>query len=607
MKITRLRNKLLLGAMLIGAGMALISMLVVSWVISGQYLQQANALLGNASRIISDTLTERKNNQLSASRQLAAQKNLGLTIWYVAQYGRADINRDLLFVTYKDLVKDTYNIGRVAKLSKISIYDAKGQLVTFASFNGHSERVGFVEHSPSVEIQFATLKEGEDLTRNNMHAVKAVSGINSEFAGDLPQMESVQYAVVDGGLVIESQVPIMGEVFDADTGRPVIKQLGLVVMEQPLGDAFIDQLVKLTDTRINIFTQQGFSRGSLPAYRVLSQPAHARSSVLNEIVVNGERYYQSLIPLYTKKQLVGTISVLNSQEMVRKNIWEMVGKLGLISLVSLLLILPFAWYLATSISRPLTVLSRIFRGVASGQDTLSHELGELDKRSGDELGDLTHSFIAMNDAIKQKMQQINEINASLEEKIDQRTRELRLVNDELTKLASHDVLTGLPNRQLLGDRLEQALIAAHRDKYHLALMFIDLDEFKPVNDMYGHDIGDLLLKAVAKRIHDCLRASDTVSRVGGDEFIVLLPIIEASHDAEEVAEKICLAINQSFELAGHVLQISASIGIAIYPEHGTDQSALLKNADMAMYLAKDNGRNRIQSFKPLTQSSLSGF
>lgn len=228
---------------------------------------------------------------------------------------------------------------------------------------------------------------------------------------------------------------------------------------------------------------------------------------------------------------------------------------------------------------------------------MSEELGALVNRRDDELGELTQSFIGMNDAVNQKIQQINEINASLEEKVARRTTELRLANEELTKLARHDVLTGLPNRQLVSDRLVQALVVAKRDQTRVALMFIDLDEFKPINDTQGHAIGDLILKETAGRIQHCIREMDTVSRIGGDEFLVLLPIIEAVQDAVVVAEKIRFALNQPFVPAGKSLRISSSIGIAIYPEHGLDESALLRNADIAMYDAKNSGRNAVRLFQ----------
>jgi diguanylate cyclase (GGDEF)-like protein len=378
-----------------------------------------------------------------------------------------------------------------------------------------------------------------------------------------------------------------------------MKQLGTVVMLQFIDQSFADQLSRMTDTAINVFTRQGFSSGNLPGYLTPDLAGVGRSglSAFNEIKVGAARYHQSLIPLFSGHDQVGTIAVLNSLEIVQKNSSQIIGILSMISFASFLLILPFAWYLANSISRPLIVLSQVFRGVASGRETLSHELGVLEKRRGDELGDLTQSFIAMNDAVKQKVTQIHEINATLEEKIDQRTRELRLANAELTKLASHDVLTGLPNRKLVSELLERALAAARRDKVHVGLMFIDLDEFKPVNDKYGHAVGDLLLIEAAKRIHGCIRDSDTVSRIGGDEFIILLPVIDAVQDACGVAEKIRQALNLPFEIKNKLLNITSSIGIAIYPEHGRDENTLLKNADDAMYDAKKNGRNRVKLFQ----------
>lgn len=174
--------------------------------------------------------------------------------------------------------------------------------------------------------------------------------------------------------------------------------------------------------------------------------------------------------------------------------------------------------------------------------------------------------------------------------------------EKMHQLAHFDALTGLPNRTLFADRLQQSLATARRDKGHFAMMFIDLDKFKPVNDELGHDVGDLLLKEVAKRMQHYVRESDTVSRIGGDEFVVLLPVVEAAQDAMLVAEKILHALNQPFELAGHSISISASIGVAVYPEHGSDEKMLTKSADTAMYHAKNGGRNNAR----LYQSDMTG-
>ena len=170
--------------------------------------------------------------------------------------------------------------------------------------------------------------------------------------------------------------------------------------------------------------------------------------------------------------------------------------------------------------------------------------------------------------------------------------------NDIQHMAQHDALTHLPNRALFNDRLKQAIAAAQRNKARLALMFIDLDKFKPVNDTYGHGVGDLLLKDVALRIQDCLRESDTAARLGGDEFVILLPVIETQQDASKVGEKILNALNRPFELAGHTLQISSSIGVAVYPQHGKDEKLLVKSADIAMYHAKKNGRNNVKIYQP---------
>jgi diguanylate cyclase (GGDEF)-like protein/PAS domain S-box-containing protein len=174
--------------------------------------------------------------------------------------------------------------------------------------------------------------------------------------------------------------------------------------------------------------------------------------------------------------------------------------------------------------------------------------------------------------------------------------ERKALDEQIKRLAHYDALTNLPNRTMFNVLLQQAITVAKRDKIRMALLFIDLDEFKPVNDSHGHAVGDLLLVEMAKRISEVLRESDTVARLGGDEFIVLLPIVESDHDSTVVAEKIRHALNQPIELAGNFLKISSSIGIAVYPEHGIDEETLCKNADTAMYQAKASGRNAVKMF-----------
>ncbi len=177
------------------------------------------------------------------------------------------------------------------------------------------------------------------------------------------------------------------------------------------------------------------------------------------------------------------------------------------------------------------------------------------------------------------------------------TDQVQMANDQLDHLAHHDVLTDLPNRILLQDRLSQAIELAHRQGRQLAVMFMDLDQFKHINDSLGHTVGDQLLQSVAQRLVGCVRQSDTISRQGGDEFVLLLPFIEHPEDAALSAQKILTALAEPYHIDLHDLYVSVSIGISIYPDDGQDAETLIKNADAAMYNAKENGRNNYKFFK----------
>ena len=174
----------------------------------------------------------------------------------------------------------------------------------------------------------------------------------------------------------------------------------------------------------------------------------------------------------------------------------------------------------------------------------------------------------------------------------------RAMSLRMSYLAQHDFLTELPNRMLLNDRLTQTIALARRHSKSLAVLFLDVDHFKRINDSLGHAIGDQLLKSIAERLVACVRSSDTVSRQGGDEFVVLLSEVARAEDVARTADKILAAVSRPHRIGYQDLHITASVGIGVYPTDGADAETLLKNADLALFRAKSHGRSNHQFFKP---------
>lgn len=197
------------------------------------------------------------------------------------------------------------------------------------------------------------------------------------------------------------------------------------------------------------------------------------------------------------------------------------------------------------------------------------------------------------DAHKEVVHTMLRTEQELEGRVSARTRELADANarlqtsqEALHHLAYHDALTGLANRALMDDRIAQAIERARRNLSMVAVLLVDLDRFKPINDSYGHAVGDEVLKSIAVRLKDCVRSSDTVARIGGDEFVVVLDTLRSTEHADRVAASIGASLAKPYPVSGNQISISASVGLALYPAHGTDAQALIKKADQAMYQAK---------------------
>jgi diguanylate cyclase (GGDEF)-like protein len=186
----------------------------------------------------------------------------------------------------------------------------------------------------------------------------------------------------------------------------------------------------------------------------------------------------------------------------------------------------------------------------------------------------------------------------LRHQVDRQTRALRESHERLRHLSEHDALTGLPNLLRLDDRLQTGIERATRFRTCFGVLMVDLDGFKDVNDVFGHHVGDVVLCELAGRMSAAVRATDTVARMGGDEFIVLLPDLHAAEEAAMVAAKIVAAASSPMSAEGTEISVTVSIGVATFPEEGSDAESLLHCADQAMYEAKQNGKNQFQVYRP---------
>ena len=263
-------------------------------------------------------------------------------------------------------------------------------------------------------------------------------------------------------------------------------------------------------------------------------------------------------------------------------------QLYIFAVLALTLVLIFSYFLGNYLTRGLNALK-----AASGYVAEGHFGYQIKVQGQDELGQTAAAFNAMSSKLAllddnrtQAEAEIRHLNSELEERVELRTSQLESLNKELEYRSLHDSLTQLPNRTLFQDRLAQTLLLAQRNKNGFALMTVDLDRFKQINDILGHQTGDLVLQEVAGRMRRLLRQSDTVARVGGDEFLLLLPTASSPEQAAVAATKLLQALNEPLVISGQSIDIGASIGVAVFPEHGEDTATLLRHSDSAMYVAK---------------------
>ncbi|MBI4838696.1 MAG: EAL domain-containing protein [Nitrospirae bacterium] len=313
--------------------------------------------------------------------------------------------------------------------------------------------------------------------------------------------------------------------------------------------------------------------------------------------------FQSIV---LDREVIGTVFIQCDLDKLYKGIAWNTGAVFVLMAVSIFIAFLLMSTLLQSITKPMMSIIQLMKTIST---TKNYTLRSPIKRQ-DEIGDLSGGF---NEMLEQIQARDAEIKRSYEQLLQEFTVR-RQAEDTIKHMVYYDSLTGLPNRVLFTDRLSQVIFQSQRSNKKLAVMFLDLDRFKNINDTLGHPTGDLLLKAVADRLLKSLRQSDTIShdvtdeftisRHGGDEFTILLPGVNHVRDAARVAQKVLDTLTERFRVGVHELFISASAGISMFPTDGDNAETLIKNADIAMYTAKEHGRNNYQFFTSSMNASV---
>ncbi|WP_045858216.1 EAL domain-containing protein [Teredinibacter purpureus] len=289
---------------------------------------------------------------------------------------------------------------------------------------------------------------------------------------------------------------------------------------------------------------------------------------------------------YTKVPLEGnryaTLVTVVSRSDVQKRIGFMMGYSAMAAVLALLIATAISWFVQKVVSQPIRRLIALSRGVKSTGDYGVRAI----VTGRDELGELAQGFNDM-------LEQIQARDQNLEKQVRQRTRELEELADAFRYRALHDALTGLPNRALLREEFYRAVAHANRSGLSFALMLIDLDDFKAVNDTYGHDVGDELLQQFARRLQDSVRGEDRVCRLGGDEFVALMEGIGSDAMIQTIGENLRVDLDNDLIIRDKPMHITVSIGASLYPKNGKQLTELKRKADIAMYASKAGGKNQL--------------
>jgi len=466
--------------------------------------------------------------------------------------GQGAYNQFLIDEEKKSLAADLLDQLKASFHTDMALYDARGHLVAFAIRQPAGFQLGYrTERNGYPQLMGRLESELSERQLANLQEVDA-QHVDYYGADELRHGSVITYHRMGDAVGVKAHINVVD-------GADVV---GQVELSRRVGASVLNDL----SSQLGVELHQGFEAPSGHVPIVVSPDVEAISRLT--AIEQGTHYVAAL-----QRETVGGTAYLTIRldrakhtQLVLANRWQFLLLLAAMSIGTLFWM---RWVARRNLSVPLSALMQQIREVERGH----YQTPPPDIATGDE------------------WQQISESVTRLAVAVQEREAALERARHEQEYLSNHDALTGLPNRRYFSQRLEHALDLARRRQSKLAVLFMDLDQFKLVNDTQGHDVGDALLVQVAERLKAPLRAGDTLARIGGDEFNLLLEDLATVKDAEWVAEKLIAALRAPFEVLGRTIETTISIGVAVYPRDGVDSVALLKNADLAVYKTKDNGRN----------------
>lgn len=557
---TTLSNKLLI--FVIGA--VVISILTVGLYVN-EFLQESNykSTLKRTQHAFERLLSELHKNDEKLRRGvrfIQTDEFLLASISLINNYQNPlHYNTILLDEEKKIIAKELLNRVKISLNHAIALYGHNEELISYVVSSDLGYQMCFLSFIEAKQVTYCKYEHDDYYTLSNAQneLVPNVRHKSYYKSDEVKNRSKITYHYEDHELFTTAHQSLY-----ENNNPSVIAHIELTHRYQK---SYYENLSR--DLDLLLFVNDSYSEPD-KALTIGKQP-----SLDNLVIINDKESYSSALKLETQDKeiyFIITFGIESFTKNLNENRFQLLTVLGVILIaIAVLFRLLFLRYLSRPMHAPMRQILKIQKGDYSPSPVL---------QSGDELETISQSIDLLAKAV------------------DERENSLKLSQETLAYLSEHDSLTSLPNRRYFQLQLEHALELAKRNGTKVALLFIDLDVFKHVNDTLGHDIGDILLINVARRLEGIMRSADTLARIGGDEFNVLIQDIKEVMTVEYIAKKILDDFNRPFICGEHTINATCSIGIAIFPDDGRDTVTLSKNADLAMYKAKEEGRDRYHFF-----------